>query len=39
MLADAEDGWERLTADPEALAVYRSEAEELDGFESPIPEY
>jgi len=39
LLADAEESWTRLAADPEALAAYRVETGELGGFEAPLPEY
>jgi predicted DNA-binding protein len=39
LLADAEESWVRLAADPEALAAYRAESGELDAFDSPPPEY
>lgn len=31
LLADAEAAFEKLARDPQALAVYRSEAEEIEG--------
>lgn len=39
LLADAAQGWERLAADPQALAAYRAEARGLESFEPPLPEY
>lgn len=39
LLAAAEEGWERISDDPAALAAYRAEARELEGFESPLPGY
>jgi predicted DNA-binding protein len=39
LLADAEEGWSRLAADPEALAAYRAETGELEAFDAPAPEY
>jgi predicted DNA-binding protein len=39
LLADAEEGWLRLAADPGALAVYRAERGELQAFDAPAPEY
>ncbi len=39
LLADAEESWTRLAADPEALAAYRVETGELGGFEASLPEY
>jgi predicted DNA-binding protein len=37
LLAAAEEGWERMSADPDALAAYRDEARELEGFDSTLP--
>lgn len=39
LLADAEESWTRLATDPQALAAYRAETDELGGFEAPLPEY
>jgi predicted DNA-binding protein len=39
LLADAAEGWERLAADPAALAAYRAESQALEGFEPPLPEH
>ncbi len=39
LLADAEESWKRLAADPQALAVYRAETGELEGFDTRLPEY
>lgn len=39
LLADAEESWQRLTADPEALARYRAETGSLATFDAPTPEY
>ncbi len=39
LLADAAEGWKRLAADPEALAAYRAEAEELAAFDAQAPGY
>ena len=39
LLDDAEQGWRRLAADPQALAAYRAEAESLTAFDAPAPEY
>lgn len=39
LLADAEQGWKRLAADPAALAAYKAEAHGLESFEPPLPEY
>ena len=39
LLADAEESWGRLAADPDRLAAYRVETDELQGFDAPAPEY
>ena len=39
LLADAEEGWRRLSSDPAALAAYRAEADDLESFGPPLPEY
>ena len=39
LLADAEESWKRLAADPDALASYRAETGELGGFRARLPEY
>ena len=39
LLADAEESWARLAADPRTLAAYRAESGELQGFDAPAPEY
>jgi predicted DNA-binding protein len=39
LLADAEESWTRLAADPQALAAYRAETDALAGFDAPLPEY
>ena len=39
ILADAEESWARLAADPKALAAYRDMAAELAAFDSRLPEY
>ena len=39
LLADAEESWRRLAADPQALASYRAETDELRGFDARLPEY
>jgi predicted transcriptional regulator len=36
LLADAEAGWLRLSADPRALVAYRAEAAELADFAAPL---
>jgi predicted DNA-binding protein len=39
LLAAAEESWSRLSDDPESLAAYRAEAEDLHGFDVAAPEY
>lgn len=39
LLADAEEGWQRLGADAHRLAAYRAEAAELAAFDRQAPEY
>jgi predicted transcriptional regulator len=39
LLADAEEGWAKLTADPQLLAAYRAETAELEAFDAPLPPY
>jgi predicted DNA-binding protein len=39
LLAAAEEGWNRLSADPQSMAAYRGEAYELQGFDVPLSEY
>lgn len=39
LLADAEEGWSQLAADPTALAAYRVKTGELEAFDSPAPDY
>jgi hypothetical protein len=40
MLAEVAAGFEKLAADPDALAAYRAEGEELEsGFDAPAPEW
>ena len=39
LLADAEESWMRLAADPAALAAYRAQTAELEMFDAPMPEY
>jgi hypothetical protein len=40
MLAEIAAGFEKLAADPKALAAYRTESDELEsGFEAPAPEW
>jgi predicted transcriptional regulator len=38
LLADAEEGWRRLAADPRALAGYRAETSDLESFDAPLPD-
>ena len=40
LLAEAAAGFERLAADPEALAAYRAESREIEAaFDAPTPEW
>src|SRR5205823_14954758 len=39
LLAAAFEDWERLCADPDALAAYKSEARELGSFGAALPEH
>ena len=39
LLVDAEASWARLAADEAALAVYRAETAELQGFDAKLPDY
>ena len=39
LLAEAEEGWRRLAADPQLLAAYRAESAELEAFDAPPPPY
>jgi len=40
MLAEVAAGFENLAGDPDALAAYRAESEELEsGFDAPAPEW
>jgi predicted DNA-binding protein len=39
LLAEAEDGWLRLSKDPDAIAAYRAETSELDAFDARVPGY
>ncbi len=40
MLVEVAVGFERLAADPGALAAYRAESQEIEsGFEAPAPEW
>ncbi|HEX4306716.1 MAG TPA: hypothetical protein VHZ54_11795 [Solirubrobacterales bacterium] len=40
LLAEAEASFERLAEDPEALAAYRGEKDNLEGaFDAPTPEW
>ena len=38
MLEAAGEGWARMAADAEALARYRAEADDLSGFDAPLPD-
>ncbi len=39
LLVAASEDWSRLTAEPAALAAYRSEVRGLEDFEAPLPDY
>jgi predicted DNA-binding protein len=39
LLAAAQEGWERMSADPAALETYRAEGRDLEGFDRPLPDY
>lgn len=40
MLAEIAAGFERMAADPQALAVYRAESQEIEtAFDAPAPEW
>lgn len=40
MVAEVEAGFERLASDPEALAAYRAESNEIEvAFDAPTPEW
>ena len=40
MLAEVAAGFERMAADPQALAVYRAESVEIEkAFDAPTPEW
>lgn len=39
LLAAAAEGWERMSSDPVALAAYRADVRELQGFEASLPDY
>lgn len=39
LLAAAAEDWERMSSDPAALAAYRADAHELEGFETALPDY
>jgi predicted DNA-binding protein len=39
LLAEAEEGWERLAADVETLTAYRAETADLHGFDAGLPDY
>jgi predicted DNA-binding protein len=40
LLAEIEAGFERLAADPEALAAYRTDSREIEeAFDTPTPEW
>jgi predicted DNA-binding protein len=39
LLAEAEECWERLASDDEALVAYRAESADVRGFDSALPDY
>jgi hypothetical protein len=39
LLADAEESWRQIAADPMALGAYRAEVGALEGFDAPLPSY
>ena len=39
LLTSAEEGWNRLSADPQSMAAYRGEADEFHAFDAPLPKY
>jgi hypothetical protein len=39
LLAEAEACWQRLAADPAALAAYKAEVAGLAAFDAPLPDY
>jgi hypothetical protein len=39
LLAAAFEGWERLVGDPNTLARYRAETDELETFDADLPAY
>jgi predicted DNA-binding protein len=39
LLAAAAQDWQRTAADTAALATYRAETADLEGFDSPMPDY
>lgn len=39
LLEDAEESWQQLGANPEALAAYRAETRDLHSRDAPLPEY
>jgi predicted DNA-binding protein len=39
LLAAAFEDWQRLSADPETLARYRAETDELKAFDADLPAY
>lgn len=38
LLAAAEDGWDRMARDARALAAYRAESRDREGFASGLPD-
>jgi predicted DNA-binding protein len=39
LLAEAEEGWDRIGADKETFAAYRAETADLQGFDAALPDY
>ena len=39
LLAEAEESWRTIAADPQLLAAYRAETAELEAFDAPLPPY
>jgi predicted transcriptional regulator len=39
LLAASSEDWQRMTADPAALAAYRAETADLEGFDARMPDY
>ena len=39
LLADAENAWARMAADPALAAAFRAETREIEAFEPQLPDY